>query len=172
MQAVLSDEHRTGFVHPNWAEPLFQHAAVVGLVAAADKAMTTVELSQHTITLEPPQRLLTLEVTTEEDGFCLRMFPAGGVEVNNLRLVSKTRLPASTMGAGDEMKSGAFESMAMMRRLSEAFPQLAEIDVRKVPPEYDITFGHVATPFRFESGQRYRISGVGEQVWETTAVAK
>ncbi|HYC61238.1 MAG TPA: hypothetical protein VEK79_16905 [Thermoanaerobaculia bacterium] len=31
--------------------------------------MTTVELSQHTITLEPPQRLLMLEVTSEERGF-------------------------------------------------------------------------------------------------------
>lgn len=62
--------------------------------------------------------------------------------------------------------------MAMMRRLSEAFPQLAEIDVREIPPEYDITLGQVGSPFRFESGERYRISGVGDYVWETTAVAK
>ena len=134
--------------------------------------MTTVELSQHTITLEPPQRLLMLEVTSEERGFCLRMFPAGGVEVNDLRLVSKTPVPVSTTGAGGETNFDAFDSMAMMRRLSEAFPQLGEIDVRKVPAEYDITFGPVESPFRFESGEQYRISGVGEHVWETTAVAK
>ncbi|HYC61239.1 MAG TPA: hypothetical protein VEK79_16910 [Thermoanaerobaculia bacterium] len=60
----------------------------------------------------------------------------------------------------------------MMRRLSEAFPLLAEIDVRNVPHEYDITFGKVASPFHFESGERYHISGVGEHVWEATAVAK
>jgi hypothetical protein len=133
--------------------------------------MTTVELSQHTITLEPPQRLLMLEVTSEERGFCLRMFPAGGVEVNDLKLVSKTPVPVSTTGAGGATNFDAFDSMAMMRRLSEAFPQLGEIDVRKVPAEYDITFGQVESPFRFESGERYRISGVGEHVWETTAVA-
>ena len=130
--------------------------------------MTTVELSEHTIRLEPPQRLLMLEVTREEQGLCLRMFPAGGVEVNDLKLVSKTPVPVSTTGAGVD----ALESTAMMRRLSEAFPQLAEIDVRNVPQEYDITLGQVVSPFRFESGERYRISGVGEQVWETTAVAK
>ena len=134
--------------------------------------MTTVELSQHTIKLEPPQRLLMLEVTREGQGLCLRMFPAGGVEVNDLKLVSKTPVPVSTTGAGGGTNFDAFDSMAMMRRLSEAFPQLAEIDVRTVPPEYDITFGQVASPFRFESGERYRISGVGEHVWETTAVAK
>jgi len=134
--------------------------------------MTTVELSQHTIALEPPQRLLMLEVTSEERGFCLRMFPAGGVEVNDLRLVSKTPVLVSTTGAGGGTNFDAFDSMAMMRRLSEAFPQLAVFDVRKVPPEYDVTFGQVVSPFRFESGERYRISGVGEHVWETTAVAK
>jgi hypothetical protein len=132
--------------------------------------MTTVELSQHTITLEPPQRLLMLEVTSEKHGLCLRMFPAGGVDDNHLRLVSKTPVPISTMGAGTEFD--AFDSMAMMRRLSEAFPLLAEIDVRKVPPAYDITFGQLAYQFHFESGERYRISGVGEYVWETTAVAR
>lgn len=134
--------------------------------------MTKVELSQHTITLEPPQRLLMLEVTSEERGFCLRMFPAGGVEVNDLRLVSKTPVPSSTTSAGGGTNFDAFDSMAMMRRLSEAFPELAEIDVRSVPHEYDIIFGRVASPFHFESGERYRISGVGEQVWETTTVAK
>ena len=133
--------------------------------------MTTVELSQHTIKLEPPQRLLMLEVTREEQGLCLRMFPAGGVEVNDLKLVSKTPVPVTTTGAGGGTFD-AFESTAMMRRLSEAFPQLGEIDVRKVPTEYDITFGQVESPFHFESGERYRISGVGEHVWETTAVAK
>lgn len=142
------------------------------MVTAVKESMTTVELSQHTITLDPPQHLLMLEVTSEERGFCMRMFPAGGVEVNDLRLVSKTRIPVSTTGAHRETNFDAFDSMAMMRRLSEAFPQLAEIDVRKVPVEYDITFGQVASPFRFESGERYRISGVGEHVWETTAVAK
>lgn len=134
--------------------------------------MTNVTLSQHTITLEPPQRLLMLEVTNEDHGLCLRMFPAGGVEVNDMRLVSRTPVPASMAGAGDGTNFGAFDSTAMMRRLSEAFPQLAEIDVRKVPAEYDITFGQVASPFRFKSGERYRISGVGEHVWEATAVAK
>lgn len=134
--------------------------------------MTRVELSQHTITLEPPQRLLMLEVTSEDHGLCLRMFPAGGVEVNDMRLVSKTPVPASAAGAGDGASFAAFDSMAMMRRLSEAFPQLGEIDVRKVPAGYDITFGRAESPFRFESGERYRISGVGEHVWETTAVAK
>lgn len=134
--------------------------------------MTRVELSQHTITLEPPQRLLMLEVTSEDRGLCLRMFPAGGVAVNDLRLVSKTPVPASTAGAGDGPSFDAFDSMAMMRRLSEAFPQLGEIDVRKVPAEYDITFGRVGSPFHFESGERYCISGVGEHVWETIAVAK
>lgn len=134
--------------------------------------MTRVELSQHTITLDPPQRLLMLEATSEERGFCLRMFPAGGVEVNDMRLVSKTPVPASAPGAGDEASFAAFDSMAMMRRLSEAFPQLGEIDVGKVPVEYDITFGQVESPFHFEPGERYRISGVGEHVWETTAVAK
>ena len=134
--------------------------------------MTRVELSQYTITLEPPQRLLMLEVTSEERGFCLRMFPAGGVEVDDMRLVSKTPVPASAAGAGDEASFAAFDSTAMMRRVSEAFPQLGEIDVRNVPAEYDIRFGRVDSPFRFESGERYRISGVGEHVWETTAVAK
>jgi len=134
--------------------------------------MTRVELSQHTIKLEPPQRLLMLEVTSEDRGLCLRMFPAGGVEVNDLRLVSKAPVPASMAGAGDGTNFGVFDSTAMMRRLSEAFPQLAEIDVNKVPSEYDISFGQLASPFRFESGERYHISGVGEHVWETTAVAK
>ena len=134
--------------------------------------MTTVELSQHTIKFEPPQRLLILEVTREEQGLCMRMFPAGGVEVNDLRLVSKTPVPVSPTDAGGGTNFDAFDSMAMMRRVSEAFPQLTEIDVRKVPAAYDITFGQVESPFRFESGQRYRISGVGEHVWETTAVAK
>jgi len=141
-------------------------------VTAADEAMTNVTLSQHTIALEPPQRLLMLEVTSEEHGFCLRMFPAGGVEVNDLKLVSKTPVPVPRTGAGGEATFDAFDSMAMMRRLSEAFPQLAEIDVRSVPQEYDISFGKVASPFHFETGERYRISGAGEQVWETTAVAK
>lgn len=129
--------------------------------------MTSVELSQYTITLEPPQRLLMLEVTSEKHGFCLRMFPSGGMEVNDLRLVSKTHVPVSSKGASGETGFDAFDSMAMMRRLSEAFPQLAEIDVRKIPREYDVTFGKAASPLRFESGERYHISGVG-----TTAVAK
>lgn len=63
---------------------------MVDIGTTSNHTMTTVELSQHTITLEPPQRLLMLEVTSEEYGFCLRIFPAGGVEVNDLRLVSKT----------------------------------------------------------------------------------
>ncbi len=154
------------------ADHLFQHAAVVGVVTAVDQAMTNVALSQHTITLEPPQRLLMLEVMNEAHGLCLRIFPAGGVEVNDLRLVSKTPVPASMEGAGDGTNFAAFDSTAMMRRLSEAFPQLAEIDVRNVPPEYDIRFGQEASPFRFKPGELYRISGVGEHVWETTAVAK
>jgi len=145
---------------------------MVDMVTAVNQPMTTVELSQHTITLEPPQRLLMLEVTSQERGFCMRMFPAGGVELNDLRLVSKTRVPVSTTGADRETNFDVFDSIAMMHRLSAAFPQLAEIDVRNVPQEYDITFGNVASPFHFESGERYRISGVGEHVWETTAVAK
>jgi hypothetical protein len=140
------------------------------MVSTSPFKMTTVELSQHTIKLEPPQRLLMLEVTSR-DHLCFRMFPAGGVEVNDLRLVSKAPVPASMAGTGDGTNFDAFDSMAMMCRLSEAFPQLAEIDVREVPPEYDITFGQVASPFSFESGERYRISGIGERVWETTAVA-
>jgi hypothetical protein len=133
--------------------------------------MITVELSQLTITLHPPQRLLTLEVTSDEHGMCFRMFPAGGTEANDLRLVSKTRVASATTGGSTVNDSGAFESMAMMRRLSQAFPQVGEIDVTNVPEQYDITFGAVSSPFRFKSGERYRISGVGEQVWETTAIA-
>lgn len=83
-----------------------------------------------------------LEVTSEEHGFCLRMFPTGGVEVNDLRLVSKT-LPVSTAGAASGTDVDAVDSMAMIRRLSAAFPQLAEIDLSEVPLEYDITFGAV-----------------------------
>jgi hypothetical protein len=172
VQGFLFDEHRSRGRRTDRAKYLFQHTAVVDVVATDHEPMTTVELSQHTITLVPPQRLLMLEVTSEGHGLCLRMFPAGGVEVNDLRLVSKTPVPASMAGAGDGTNFDVFDSMAMMRRLSEAFPQLAEIDVRKVPPEYDITFGQVASSFRFESGERYRISGVGEHVWEATAIAK
>ena len=145
---------------------------MVGVVTASDRPMTRVDLSQHVITLEPPQRLLMLEVTSEKYGFCLRVFPAGGVEGNNLSLISKTPLPISKTAANGGPHFDAFDSMAMMRRLTEAFPELAEIDVRNVPPEYDITFGRVVSPFRFQSGERYRISGVGEHVWETTAVAR
>lgn len=92
--------------------------------------MTTVELSQHTIKLQPPQRLLMLEVTSEERGFCMRIFPAGGVAVYDLNLVSKTRGPGSTTGVDRRSNFDAFDSMAMMRRLSEAFSQIAEIDGR------------------------------------------
>lgn len=135
--------------------------------------MTLVELSQQTIKLEPAQHLLMLEVTSDEHGFCLRMFPAGGVEVKGLTLVSRTPVPASVTGAGSSgSDADAFDSMAMMRRLSQAFPELGEIDLRKIPAAYDITFGQVASPFHFKAGERYRVSGVGEHVWETTVVAK
>lgn len=131
------------------------------------KWMTTVELSQHTIKLEPPQRLLMLEVVSEKHGFCLRMFPADGVEVNGLRLVSKSSALVATTGTG-----GGMESMALMRRLSEAFPTARRDRCEEIPQEYRITFGSVESSSHFEPGERYRISGVGEQVWETTAVAK
>lgn len=114
--------------------------------------MTTVELSQHMIKLEPPQRLLMLEVTSEEHGFYLRMFPANGVEVDGLRLVGHSPVPVATTGGG-----GGLESLALMRRLSEAFPQLSEIDVRNVPQEYRITFGSMESLPHFEPGERYRI---------------
>lgn len=133
--------------------------------------MTTVYLSQHTIMLSPPQRLLLLEVTSEKHGFCFRLFPAGGVEVTGMRLVSKTPVRPASAGA-DETEFAALNSSAMIHRLSEMFPQLTEIDLRNVPKGYSVSFGHVASPFSFESGERYFISGVGEHVWEITAVAK
>ena len=71
-----------------------------------------------------------LEVTSEERGFCMRIFPAGGVDVYDLNLVSKTRVPGSTTGVDRRSNFDAFDSMAMMRRLSEAFSQIAEIDGR------------------------------------------
>jgi hypothetical protein len=165
----LLDERRSCNSRSDWAEHLFRHAAVVGVVTTSALTMTTVELSQHTIKLEPPQRLLMLEVTSEEHGFCLRMFPADGVEANDLRLLSKSPGPVSSTGASAAME---FDSMSLMRRLSEAFPQLGEIDVRNVPQEYRMTFGSVGSHFHFQSGECYRISGVGEHVWETTAIAK
>jgi len=129
--------------------------------------MTIVELSQHTIALDPPQRLLTLEVMTEENQLCLRIFPIDGVEVGDVRLVSKSSTLGSTAGERVE-----YDSMSLMRHLSEAFPQLAQIDIRNLPSEYRISFGAVPSPFHFEAGKRYRISGVGEDVWEAIAVAK
>ncbi|HEV7242604.1 MAG TPA: hypothetical protein VGQ36_25465 [Thermoanaerobaculia bacterium] len=134
--------------------------------------MTSVELSQQTIKLEPPQRLLLLEVISDEHGLCLRMFPAGGAEIKGLSLVSRIPVPVSMTAACGRSDTNAFDSMAMMARLSEAFPELAEIDLSKIPAAYDITFGQVASPFFFKSGARYRASGVGEHVWETTVVAK
>lgn len=114
-----------------------------------------------------------LEVTSEEHGFCLRMFPADGVEVDDLRLNSKAEIPApSTTGVSEEPQLDALESTSMMRLLSQAFPQLAEIDVMNVPQEYRMTFGNVGSPFHFVSGARYRITGVGEHIWETTTVAQ
>ena len=135
--------------------------------------MTHVELSQQTIKLEPAQRLLMLEVTSDEHGLCLRIFPAGGAEVKGMTLVTRTAIPPplpGVRGAGSD--ADAFDSMAMMRRLSQAFPELGEIDLKKIPRAYDITFGQVASPFHFIAGERYRVSGVGEHVWETTVVAK
>lgn len=140
--------------------------------ASAFDKMTTVELSQQTIKFEPPQRLLVLEVISDEHGFCLRMFPAGGVEVKGLNLVGRTPDPFSMMGADSGSDTDAFASMAMMARLSQAFPELAEIDLGNIPAAYDITFGQVTSPFVFKSGERYRVSGVGEHVWETTVVAQ
>lgn len=139
----------------------------VGPASGFSAEMTTVELSQHTIRFEPPQRLLMLEITSEVNDLCLRVVPADAVEVNSLRLVSRTVATTTESLAGAESDS----TLLMLRRLSEAFPRLAEIDVYNVPKEYRVTFGNVSSPFRFDSGGQYRISGVGEQVWETTAVA-
>jgi hypothetical protein len=122
-----------------------------------------VTLSGRIIRLEPPMRLLLLEITRRADGFSFKVAPADAVAISGFSLIS--RAPVS------EYSSDAVHLQTITTAVVARFPLIGEINLDSVHEAYKIMPTEVASLITFSPGDQYSVVVVGESVHEMDVVA-
>jgi len=123
-----------------------------------------VELSGHTVKLDPPQHLLLLQITCLADGFSFTVVPADAEEVSDFQLLSR-----SFVKTVSSEQLAAFSETAMSA--VTAFPLVGELDVMRLPGSYKVMPATRDRPIAFRAGEEYVAVIVGNGVYQTNVVA-
>ena len=121
----------------------------------------------YCITIEPPQRVLLLQVTCESDGSGLTIFHVSGNvydgELLSARPLAKTSLPR------DETvdRPSGVPSIVLQQ-----FPSISVFDLSRLPADYKMEPDERGEPFVFRRGETYIVSVVSDRIVETRVAAQ
>ncbi len=132
--------------------------------------MITIELADQTITINPPQRLLLLEVTSiprELDGVLKILHVSGREDETDFELIWKTPTQSDLSHPPD----GVVPSL-VPRRYLDTIPLVATLRLRDLPAEYRSLPMDLAARFRFRAGHNYSVIMLSEVLLEMTITAR
>ncbi len=124
-----------------------------------------ISLADHCITIEPPQRVLLLQVTRESDGRELTILHASGNaydgELSSQPIV-KAALPRDE---ADDRPSG------IPTIVLQQFPETSVFDLSRLPTGYTMETEE-KEPFTFRRGESYSVSVVSDRIVQARIVAQ